>query len=56
VNFYRYGVYVFAGVFVALGWAILIKTALSGGGASGYLFGALFIALGTGRIYLQRRR
>jgi hypothetical protein len=56
VNYYRYGVYVFGAVFIALGWTILIKTAVAGGGSAGYLFGALFIALGTGRIYLQRRR
>jgi len=49
-------VIVFAGAFVALGWAILIRTALAGGGVAGYLFGALFIALGTGRLYLLRRR
>jgi hypothetical protein len=53
---YRYAVYAFGALFVAIGWAILIRTALAGGGATGYLFGALFIALGTGRIVLQRRR
>ncbi|MFN2627752.1 MAG: hypothetical protein ABR569_03835 [Gaiellaceae bacterium] len=52
---YRAGVFVFAGVFIALGWAILIRTALEGG-LFGYLIGALFIALGTGRIYLLVRR
>jgi len=56
VKHYRYAVYIFGGIFVVLGWAILIRTALGGGGSLGYLFGALFIALGTGRIYLQRRR
>jgi hypothetical protein len=56
VKHYRYAVYAFAASFIVLGWAILIRTALAGGGATGYLFGALFIALGTGRIYLQRRR
>jgi hypothetical protein len=56
VKHYRYAVYAFGGIFVVVGWAILIRTALAGGGATGYLFGALFIALGSGRIYLQRRR
>ena len=40
---------------IALGAAILVRTAARGGG-SGYLFGALFVALGTGRLYLLRRR
>ena len=53
---YRYAVYAFGGIFVVIGWVILIRTALTGGGWTRYLFGALFIALGTGRIYLQRRR
>jgi hypothetical protein len=56
VKYYRYMVYVFGGIFVVLGWVILLRTALGGGGSTGYLFGALFIALGTGRIYLQLRR
>jgi hypothetical protein len=56
LNYYRYSIYLLGAVFIALGWAILIKTAWSGGGAAGYIFGALFIALGTGRIYLQLRR
>jgi hypothetical protein len=56
VRQYRYAVYLLGAVFVVLGWTILIKTALQGGGSSGYVFGALFVALGTGRIYLQRRR
>jgi hypothetical protein len=56
VRHYRAAVYVFGATFVVLGWVILIKTAVRGAGWTGYLFGALFIALGTGRIYLQRRR
>jgi hypothetical protein len=56
MSYYRYGVYVLGAVFIALGWAILIKTAWTGGSAAGYVFGALFIALGTGRIYIQLRR
>jgi hypothetical protein len=56
MTYYRYGIYVIGAVFIALGWAILIKTVWLGGGMAGYVFGALFIALGTGRIYLQLRR
>jgi hypothetical protein len=45
---------VFAWLFVALGIALLVQTARAGGGI-GYVLGALFIALGVGRIYLRRR-
>jgi len=40
---------------VALGVAIVVRTASHGGGA-GYLFGVLFVALGAGRLHLLRRR
>jgi hypothetical protein len=46
---------VFAVVFVALGIALLVRTALAGGGI-GFLIGTLFVALGVGRLYLLRRR
>lgn len=52
---YRGGVTAFALVFIVLGFAILIRTALVGGGI-GLLIGALFVALGAGRLYLLRRR
>jgi hypothetical protein len=39
-----------------LGVALLISTASHGGGALGYLIGAMFIGLGSGRIYLLRKR
>lgn len=55
MNAYRRGVSAFALVFIALGFAILIRTALAGGGI-GLLLGALFVALGAGRLYLLRRR
>jgi hypothetical protein len=29
---------------------------VAGGGTTGYLLGMLFVALGTGRLYLLRRR
>jgi 4-hydroxybenzoate polyprenyltransferase len=42
-------------LFVGLGIALLVQTARSGGGV-GYIVGVLFIALGIGRMYLQRPR
>ncbi len=46
----------FALVFVALGVALLARTAAAGGGVVGYLAGALFIVLGVARITLERGR
>ena len=42
-------------VTVALGVALLVVTALHGGGV-GYLLGLLFLAAGAGRLYLARER
>ena len=55
VRFYRAGIVAFALVFVALGVALVAVTAARGGGL-GYVIGALFVALGAGRLYLIRRR
>ena len=52
---YRAVVTVFALTFVGLGFALLVVTALRGGGV-GLVLGALFVALGSGRLYLLRRR
>jgi hypothetical protein len=43
-------------VFVALGFALLVVTATTGGGTTGFLLGALFVALGVARIALERKR
>jgi hypothetical protein len=48
-------VFVLAGAMVLVGFALLIVTAVHGGGLVGYVIGALFVALGVGRIHLQRR-
>ena len=48
-------VVVLAGTMVVIGFAMLVVTAVHGGGVVGYVIGALFIALGVGRIRLQRR-
>jgi hypothetical protein len=41
---------------VVLGFGILVSTSLHGGGVSRFVIGALFVALGSGRLYLLRRR
>ena len=46
---------VFGLVAIGLGVAILVETALLGGGL-GYVVGLLFVALGAGRLYLLRQR
>lgn len=53
---YRRAIFVFSGVFVAIGVTLLSVTAANGGGLVGYVLGALFVALGVGRIQLERRR
>jgi hypothetical protein len=55
VNLYRGAVAVLALLFVAIGIALLAVTAAQGGGVLGFLLGAMFIALGVGRITLLRR-
>ncbi|HEY2354805.1 MAG TPA: hypothetical protein VGH79_07920 [Gaiellaceae bacterium] len=47
---------VFALLFVGLGIALIVATAVQGGGAVGFVLGVLFVALGIGRLYLMRRR
>ena len=53
---YRRSIYVFSGVFVLIGLALLVVTAIHGGGLIGFLLGALFVALGVGRVQLERKR
>ena len=53
---YRRSIYVFSGVFVLIGLALLVVTAANGGGLTGFLLGALFVALGVGRIQIERKR
>jgi hypothetical protein len=45
---------VLAVVFVGIGIALVVETAIDGG-TLGYLFGALFAAAGIARLYLLRR-
>ncbi len=42
-------------LFVGIGIGLIVQTARLGGGV-GYLLGVLFVTLGVGRLYLQRRR
>ena len=53
---YRRAIYVFSVVFVVIGVALLVITAVNGGGLVGFVLGALFVALGVGRIQLERKR
>jgi uncharacterized membrane protein HdeD (DUF308 family) len=52
---YRRVVLAFGLVAIALGFAILVRTAYEGGGVVGFVVGVLFVALGTARIHLLRR-
>ena len=53
---YSVVVIVFSALFVAIGVALLVRTAAAGGGVVGYVLGALFIVLGVARFTLERRR
>ena len=56
IGLYKRSVYVFALLAMVLGIALLVETAVLGGGSTGYLLGVLFAALGCARLYLLRRR
>jgi hypothetical protein len=52
---YRRTVLLFGLVAIALGFALLIRTAYAGGGAVGYVVGALFVGLGAARLFILRK-
>lgn len=56
MKLYSWAVLGFSVVFVGIGLALLGVTAAQGGGIVGFLLGGLFIALGVGRLSLERRR
>jgi hypothetical protein len=56
VKLYSWAVVVFSVAFVGIGIALLVATAAQGGGVVGFLLGGLFIALGVGRLTLERSR
>ncbi|MGI9110768.1 MAG: hypothetical protein ACR2GT_00905 [Gaiellaceae bacterium] len=55
MRLYATAVLVLALVFVGIGIALLAVTAANGGGVLGFVLGALFVALGVGRITLLRK-
>jgi hypothetical protein len=56
MNFYRGATALFGVAFVGIGIALVVVTAVRGGGLVGYVLGVLFGALGVGRLYLLRSR
>jgi hypothetical protein len=55
VRLYRGATALFALAFLGIGIALIVLAAARGG-ATGYVLGALFAALGIGRLYLLRGR
>lgn len=55
MSFYRLSITVTSLALVVLGVAIVVRTAVAGGGVVGFLLGPLFVAAGLGRLYLSRR-
>jgi hypothetical protein len=53
---YSWAVVAFSVVFVGLGIALLVRTAVEGGGVVGFVLGGLFVALGVARLTIERRR
>jgi len=53
---YRRAILLFSGCFVLIGVTLLVVTAINGGGLVGFVLGGLFVALGVGRIQLERKR
>jgi hypothetical protein len=56
MNWYGRSIAVFSAIFVVIGIALLVVTAVNGGGVLGFLLGGLFIALGVARLQLERKR
>ncbi|TMJ96641.1 MAG: hypothetical protein E6G67_04680 [Actinobacteria bacterium] len=56
MRLYRRAVVVFSVVIATLGVVLLVVTAAHGGGATGFLVGGLFVALGVARFTLERKR
>jgi uncharacterized membrane protein HdeD (DUF308 family) len=52
---YRRFVLAFGVLAIVLGFSMLVRTAYAGGGTIGYVLGAMFVALGTARLYLLRK-
>jgi hypothetical protein len=54
MSMYRNAIVVMAGLMVLIGFALIVRGAVDGK-PIGLVLGALFVALGAGRIYLLRR-
>jgi hypothetical protein len=56
MRFYRVVIVIFSIAFVVIGCALLVRTAVEGGGVVGFVLGGLFIALGVGRLVIESKR
>lgn len=56
MRLYSWAVVAFSLAFIAIGIALLARTAAEGGGVVGFLLGGLFVGLGVARLTLERKR
>ncbi|HTK24460.1 MAG TPA: hypothetical protein VL264_09530 [Gaiella sp.] len=56
MSWYSGSIVVFSAIFVVIGIALLVVTAVNGGGVVGFVLGGLFVALGVARFQLERKR
>jgi len=56
MSWYSGSIVVFSAIFVVIGIALLVVTAVNGGGIVGFVLGGLFVALGVARFQLERKR
>ena len=56
MRIYSWSILVLSVLFVLIGIALLVRTAALGGGVLGFVLGGLFIALGAGRLTVERKR
>jgi hypothetical protein len=56
MSVYRLSITITSLALIVVGVAIVVRTALVGGGVVGFLIGPLFAAAGFGRLLLLRRR
>ena len=56
MSWYSGSIVVFSAIFVVIGLALLVVTAVNGGGVVGFVLGGLFVALGVARFQLERKR
>ena len=56
MSWYSGSIVVFSAIFVVIGIALLVVTAVNGGGVVGFVLGGLFVALGVASFQLERKR